>query len=354
MANEKLPQLPSLTAITGQDLFYVVDVSDTTDDPTGSSKGITRDDILQNITGLTATTISATTYQNLPVDPNYYTTAFTYSNNVFTISQTGQTDLTATINSVTGWTVNGNLTVTGNTSLQGVTATTISATTISATTVSATTISGTTFYGDGTNLTGVVKGAGTTNYLPRWTGTTGLGNSLIIDDGTNISIGPLVSPQTSQKVWLYTNNNPTSLRVTNGSITGSSVGIIVESNNGIGNQTGVLSSAIGHPTTGTSIGFQGFATNGLLGIGVYGQIGVGEGGGMITGIGGYFDARGSGENGYPTNSYGLQVIDGTEGVDKILQSQTSDGKSNWVDPSTIQTAFNYGISYTMLTGNYMI
>ena len=78
------------------------------------------------IGGFTATTVSATTYQNLPVDPNYYTTAFTYSNNVFTISQSGQSDLTATINSVTGWTVNGNLTVTGNTSLQGVTATTIS------------------------------------------------------------------------------------------------------------------------------------------------------------------------------------------------------------------------------------
>ena len=75
---------------------------------------------------LSATTISATTYQNLPVDPNFYTTAFTYSNNVFTIKQTGQSDLTATINSVTGWTVNGNQTVTGNTSLQGVTATTAS------------------------------------------------------------------------------------------------------------------------------------------------------------------------------------------------------------------------------------
>ena len=46
MANEKLPQLPILTAVTGQDLFYVVDVSDTTDDPTGSSKQITRDEIL--------------------------------------------------------------------------------------------------------------------------------------------------------------------------------------------------------------------------------------------------------------------------------------------------------------------
>ena len=83
------------------------------------------------IGGFTANTISATTYQNLPVDPNYYVTAFTYSNNVFTVNQTGQSDLTATINSVTGWTVNGVLTVTGDTSLQGVTANTISATTIS-------------------------------------------------------------------------------------------------------------------------------------------------------------------------------------------------------------------------------
>jgi hypothetical protein len=80
--------------------------------------------------GLTATTISATTYQNLPVDPDSYVTGFTYNNNIFTIKQNnGQPDLTATISSVTGWTVNGDLTITGNTSAQGLTATTISATT---------------------------------------------------------------------------------------------------------------------------------------------------------------------------------------------------------------------------------
>ena len=73
--------------------------------------------------GLTASTISATTYQNLPVDPNYYVTAFTYSNNVFTIKQTGQSDLTALIDTVTGWTVNGELTVTGNTILRAFTGT---------------------------------------------------------------------------------------------------------------------------------------------------------------------------------------------------------------------------------------
>ena len=44
-----------------------------------------------------------------------FTTAFTYSNNVFTISRNqGLPTLTATINSVTGWTVNGNTSITGN------------------------------------------------------------------------------------------------------------------------------------------------------------------------------------------------------------------------------------------------
>ena len=81
--------------------------------------------------GLTANTISATTYQNLPIDPDTYVTGYTYNNNTFIIKQNnGQPDLTATINSVTGLTVNGNLTVTGTTSLQGLSATTISATTI--------------------------------------------------------------------------------------------------------------------------------------------------------------------------------------------------------------------------------
>ena len=83
------------------------------------------------VNGLTATTISATTYQNLPIDPNTFVTGFTYGNNVFTLKQNnGQSDLTATINSVTGSTVNGDLIVTGNTSLQGLTATTINTNTV--------------------------------------------------------------------------------------------------------------------------------------------------------------------------------------------------------------------------------
>lgn len=84
MANQKVTQLPSLSAASGNTLIYVVDVSDTTDDPSGSSKQITRDDVLKNITGLTADTISATTYQNLPTDIRV--TGGTYSNGTATFT----------------------------------------------------------------------------------------------------------------------------------------------------------------------------------------------------------------------------------------------------------------------------
>jgi hypothetical protein len=92
-----------------------------------------------SLQGLTATTISATTYQNLPVTADTFTTGFTYSDNTFTIARNqGLPSLTATINTVTGLTINGNLTVTGNTSLNALTANTISATTITADTITAT------------------------------------------------------------------------------------------------------------------------------------------------------------------------------------------------------------------------
>lgn len=62
MANQKVPQLPILTAITDADLFYVVDVSDTTDDPTGSSKQVTREEILTNVSYVDFNTTATTTH----------------------------------------------------------------------------------------------------------------------------------------------------------------------------------------------------------------------------------------------------------------------------------------------------
>jgi hypothetical protein len=64
--------------------------------------------------GLTASTISATTYQNLPT--NITITGGTYSNNNFTFTNnTGGTFSINNVNTMTGLTINGALTVTGNT-----------------------------------------------------------------------------------------------------------------------------------------------------------------------------------------------------------------------------------------------
>jgi hypothetical protein len=80
------------------------------------------------VTGTTSSgTISATTYQNLPTDIRV--TGATYSNNTFTYTNNTGGTFNVLFDTLTGLTVNGNLTVTGDTSLQGLTATTISATT---------------------------------------------------------------------------------------------------------------------------------------------------------------------------------------------------------------------------------
>ena len=57
-------------------------------------------------------------------------TGYTYQDNTFTISDSSGNTFPATIDVMTGLTINGDLTVTGTTSLQGFSATTISATTI--------------------------------------------------------------------------------------------------------------------------------------------------------------------------------------------------------------------------------
>lgn len=83
---------------------------------------------INTMTGLTvngnlySTTVSATTYQNLPIDIR--TTGATYSNNTFTFTNNTGGTYSVLFNTVTGLTVNGNLNITGTT-----TSTTISATT---------------------------------------------------------------------------------------------------------------------------------------------------------------------------------------------------------------------------------
>jgi len=68
-----------------------------------------------SLQGLTATTISATTYQNLPTDVRV--TGATYSNNTFTYTNNTGGTFNVLFNTLTGLTVNGNITTTGVTTL---------------------------------------------------------------------------------------------------------------------------------------------------------------------------------------------------------------------------------------------
>lgn len=103
------------------------------------------------VTGLTATTISANTYQNLPVSVDTFVTGFTYSSNTFTLNRNQNLpNLTATINSVTGLTINGSL---------------------FSNSISATTISGGTFYGDGSGLTNLPSAPSGKFGIPNSAGT---------------------------------------------------------------------------------------------------------------------------------------------------------------------------------------
>jgi len=87
--------------------------------PVSISYGVSEEFV--HITGDTMTgtlyvpTISATTYQNLPTDIR--TTGATYSNNTFTFTNNTGGTYSVLFNTLTGLTVNGVLTVTGNTTL---------------------------------------------------------------------------------------------------------------------------------------------------------------------------------------------------------------------------------------------
>lgn len=96
--------------------------------PYVGNTGYTNNDLLVfvNYTIPSGTTSNTTLIQHknwiLSGISDYYVTAFTYNNNnSFLLSDNSGSTFTATINSVTGFTVNGNLTVTGNTRVQNMT-----------------------------------------------------------------------------------------------------------------------------------------------------------------------------------------------------------------------------------------
>lgn len=106
-----------------------------------------------------------------------YVTGYTYSptTNTFTIKQNqGQSDITASFNSVSGLTVDGDLTVTGNTSLNAFTGTSAQ------------------INGNTTITNGLVRVQGnSSNELVRIT-QLGSGNALVVEDSTNPDTSPFV------------------------------------------------------------------------------------------------------------------------------------------------------------------
>jgi hypothetical protein len=97
--------------------------------------------------------------------------------------------------------------------------------------------------------------------------------------------------------------------------------------------------------SGTSQGIFTYATNGTNAYGVYSVASPGEFESITEGIGGYFASDDSQGYANPTNRYSVQLVDGTEGVGKVLTSVTSDGKANWVTPrnggSDLYLFYNY-------------
>jgi len=254
-----------------------------------------------NLNGIASTTISATTYQNLPTDVRV--TGGTYSAGTITfINNTGGTFNVTGLTTGSTSSVSGDYlplsggTVTGNTIFNsGLTATTISATTYQNLPIS-----------------------GTHNYLSKFSsGSTILVDSQIRDDGTTVGLG--IAPTVNSKLTVSTSSEFYGIVGLNGLSSG--VGVIGLAN-GLGNSIGVNGLANGTATS--NIGVDGQANNATTNIGL----------------------RGYSYGG--TNNYSIQLQDGTEGVGKVLTSMTSDGKANW----QTMTLGIYGTGLTYNSGTF--
>jgi len=293
-------------------------------------------------------TVTANTFNNATYDLTIGTSNGT--------NYTSNLGLLATDVKVTGGTYNintgvvtftnttgGTFNVTGFTS--GMTDTFVTGGTYSNGTATFTRSNGAAFNVTGFN-TGTTVGNGTANYLARWTGSTALGNSLIRDDGSNIGIN--TAPSSSYKVSIYASSNSSALFVQNQATNANALSVYA---NGNGTQTGISAGAFGSASS-DNTGIVGFVTDGNLAIGVKGYVNVSESGSVTNGVGGYFDGKGDGQYSIPTYSYSVQLVDGTEGVNKVLISKTNDGKANWSSSlSGLTSVSATTISATTFTGN---
>jgi hypothetical protein len=180
-----------------------------------------------------------------------------------------------------------------------------------------------------TTLSGYGLGGGTLNKLAKFTPDgNAIGDSQIIDDGSTIRIG---TTDTDVKLSLTTSGSikhgifSTTNSTTGGfGVLGTSSGATSSGNTGVGGQA--------FNSTGTNIGVRGYAyTNGasVQNIGLQGEAGV-QG---ATGSNLLHVAVSAIANPTSGGRYGMQIVDGSEGVGKFLKCITTDGKANWADIS---------------------
>lgn len=166
------------------------------------------------------------------------------------------------------------------------------------------------------DVSGVVGGSGTADYLARWTPSgTQLGTGLIRDNGTTVGIG--IAPSIANTLTVYTALQQTGVSVGNATI-GATIGV---------SQIGIYTSATG-AGIGLNIGLNGYASSSTeSNIGIR-AVSAGSGGTALN-IGGYFLAQ------QGLTNYSLKLLDGTEGVGKVLTCMTATGEANWVTPSGV-------------------
>lgn len=149
----------------------------------------------------------------------------------------------------------------------------------------------------------------------------------------------------SNNTFTYRNNTGGTFNVLFNTVTGLTVNGNLLVNSTITPNTEAIKSISQNTTTSTAL--YGIAGQGTNAYGVYCDVSALDGAYTITnGIGGYFEVGGQFGNGTPTNSYSLQLKDGTEGVGKVLTSITSDGKANWSNTLNVSAVTATTISAT--------
>ena len=156
---------------------------------------------------------------------------------------------------------------------------------------------------DWITFNGKVGGSGTTNYLPKFTASSTIGNSLIQDNGTGVGIG--TAPISGYKLYVT------------GAVFGSG---------------SITLPALRGTTTGDITGTY---------IGMYANASASDTPYVdSTYIGGRFIGDGNVSQAY---NFSLWLQDGSEGTGKFLKSVTADGKANWATLSaTSPLSYNSG------------